>query len=422
MEPTAATFSALEVASSVTDVRAALSALHTRENILSIRLDTLLDSYADLKRDLLRLDSLRAALGAQVNATHSVSNSLLAGAANTAGGLSGRLHALDLEKSRVKDTLRVVEQVAELKACVAGVVGSMGSPQDWEAAASYIARAGRIPDEILRSGFANAVVPTVEVPDSPSITLEVAKESLCGLFIREFEKATKEGDSVRVTRFFKLFPLIGRGDVGLQVYGQHVCQGVADTARAMLREGTEVAVGRCDGFVYANALTMLFERIAQIVDRHGGLVERHYGAGKMVQVIQKLQLEADVYGGVILDTWSDERGVDRKLMDIRSYPFSFLVRTFLPPPKIICAQRVNSPALGSGSNDTYNSEDEGVDGKEVDTLLGEIAAMLGQWSLYLQFIARKCKVCHKFRFYPPTSFLSPKVNTNGFRLTGPPGS
>ena len=210
--------------------------------------------------------------------------------------------------------------------------------------------------------------------------------------------------------------------LGYKVYGQHVCRGVADTARAMLREGTELAAGRCDGFVHANTLTMLFERIAQIVDGHGGLVERHYGAGKMVQVIQKLKLEADVYGGIILDTWSGERGVDRKLMDIRSYPFSFLVRTFLPPPKIIRAQRVNSPALGSGSNNTDNSEDEGIDGKEVDTLLGEIAAMLGQWSLYLQFIARKRKVCHKFRFYPPTSFLSPKVNTDGFRLTGPPGS
>ncbi len=33
-----------------------------------------------------------------------------------------RVHALDLEKSRV------VEQVAGLKACVAGVVGSMEAP------------------------------------------------------------------------------------------------------------------------------------------------------------------------------------------------------------------------------------------------------------------------------------------------------
>ena len=114
------------------------------------------------------------------------------------------MRALDLEKGRVEATLRVVEQVAELKACVAGVVGSMGAPQDWEAAAGYIARAGRIPDEIVTGGFASAVVPTVEVPDPPAVTLEAARESLCSLFLREFEKAAKEGDGARVTRFFKL--------------------------------------------------------------------------------------------------------------------------------------------------------------------------------------------------------------------------
>jgi len=29
------------------------------------------------------------------------------------------------------------------------------------------------------------------------------------LFLREFEKAAEEGDGSKVTRFFKLFPLIG---------------------------------------------------------------------------------------------------------------------------------------------------------------------------------------------------------------------
>ncbi len=379
-------------ASSAADVRAALSALHAREDALATRLDGLVASHADLNRDLLRLDSLRAALGSQLIAARSISNTMLAGAADTAGRLSGRVRTLDLEKSRVEATLRVVEQVAELKACVAGVVGSMGAPQDWEAAAAYIARAGRIPDEIIRGGFANAVVPTVEVPDVPAVTLETARESLCGLFLREFEKAAKEGDGAKVTRFFKLFPLIARGDVGLDVYGRYVCQGVAGTARAVLKEGTAAGSAK-DGFFYANALTKLFEHIAQIIEGHGGLVERHYGAGKMVRVIERLQMEADVQGGIILDSWSDERGVDRKLTDVRSYPFSFLVQSFLPQQKSIAGtSRVNSPALGGGSTHARNSEDEGVNMREVDGVLGEIAVMLGRWSLYSRFLAGKCRV------------------------------
>lgn len=376
------------------EVRAALSSLHTREADLVRRLDASLAAQTELGRELGRLDNLRAGLGTQVIATRSISNNMLANAAHTAGRLSGRVRELDLEKQRVEETLRVVELVAELKACVGGVVWSMGAPQDWEAAAGYIARASRVPEDIIRGGFAAAMVPTVEIPDAPWVTLENARESLCGLFLREFEKAAKEGDGTKVTRFFKLFPLIGRGDVGLDVYGRYVCQGVAGTARQTLKEGTG-GHGRKDGFFYANALTKLFEHIAQIVESHGGLVERHYGSGKMVKVIERLQMEADVQGGIILDSWSDERGVDRKLTDVKSYPFSFLVQSFLSQQKTMSGiPRVGSPAKGGGfdSQEARNSEDEGVNMKEVDALLNEIAVMLGRWSLFSRFIAGKCKV------------------------------
>ncbi|KAK6062877.1 COG4 transporter [Seiridium cupressi] len=381
---------AIHHAGSLEDVRASLAALHSREAAITSRLKALLSSQADLSRELGRLDILRANLGSQVIATRSISNGMLSSAADTAGRLSNRVKELDLEKDRVQQTLQVVEQVAELKACVHGVVGSMGAPQDWEAAAGYIARASKVPEAIVRGGFAAGIVPSVEVPDAPWVTLENAKESLCGLFLREFEKAAKDGDGAKVTRFFKLFPLIGRGDTGLDVYGRYVCQGVAGTARQTLKE-LPGGQGRKDGYFYANALTKLFEHIAQIVEGHGGLVERHYGAGKMVKVIERLQMEADVQGGIILDSWSDERTVDRRLTDVKSYPFSFLVQSFVPPAKGLAgAPRMNSPALGGGTN-ARNSEDEGVDMKEVDELLREIAVMLGRWSLYSRFIAGKCR-------------------------------
>ncbi|KLU85306.1 hypothetical protein MAPG_04334, partial [Magnaporthiopsis poae ATCC 64411] len=127
-------------ASTTAHVRKALESLHAREQALTGRLDGLVTSHADLGRDLLRLDNLRATLGSQVIASRTISNTMLAGAADTAARLSGRVRELDLEKAQVQATLRVVEQVAELKACVAGVVGSMGAPQDWEAAAGYLSR------------------------------------------------------------------------------------------------------------------------------------------------------------------------------------------------------------------------------------------------------------------------------------------
>ncbi|KAL4760491.1 Golgi transport complex subunit COG4 [Aspergillus foveolatus] len=390
-------------ASSVAEIKATLTQLHEQEAAVTARLDALVASQKDFSRELARLDLLRAHLGSQTSTTRAISNGMLAGAAATADRISSAVRRLDLEQSRVKNTLEVVEQVSELKACVLGVAGSMGAPQDWERAASYLDRAAKVPLEVVQGTFAAEMVPTAEVPDPPNVTLDNAAESLCGLFLREFDKAVKESNGAKITRFFKLFPLIGRSDVGLDVYGRYVCQGVAAKARSNLNTGT----GQQDGFFYANTLTKLFEHIAQIIDGHGGLVERHYGPRKMNRVIERLQLEADVQGGIVLDTWSDERHIDRKLMDIKSYAFTFLVQSFLPP------QRSATPHANSPATQQSAAEDEGVDMKEIDGLLNEMTVMLSRWSLYTRFLAATCNANEEQKFELPQflkeSALSKKI-------------
>ena len=382
----------IRTAATESEIKSVLDQLKQREAAVTQRLDDLVSSQHEFSREIGKLDLMRGQLGSRAVATRAIGTDLLLDAAATARRLSGAVQRLDLEQARVRATLDVVEQVAELKACVHGVTGSMGAPQDWETAAGYLSRAFKIPPEIVRGAFAEKQVPSVESPDPPRVILEHAAESLCGLFLREFEKAAKEDNGPKVTRFFKLFPLIGRPEVGLNVYGRYVCQGVASHARANLHAGTGAHQLK-DGFFYANALTKLFEYVAQIVERHGGLVERHYGAGRMVRVIERLQSETDVQGGIILDTWSDERSIDRKLTDIRSYAFTFLVQSFLP------SQSARNPVSRSGSPATFDrsatpkaSDDEGADMKNVDGFLSEMAIMLGRWALYCRFLATKCMV------------------------------
>ncbi|KAB2104301.1 hypothetical protein AG0111_0g7561 [Alternaria gaisen] len=372
-------------AASVAQIHEALGQLHEHEASITQRLNALIASQKHLSRELGRLDLLRAHLGTQAVNTRAISNGMLSDAASTASRISSAVKRLDQEQSNVKATLEVVEQVAELKACVLGVHGSMGAPQDWETAAGYLHRAAKIPDDVVNGSFADEIVPTAEVPDPPRVTLDAAAESLCGLFLREFEKAAQEGDGSKVTRFFKLFPLIGRTDVGLDAYGRYVCQGVASRARTNFNSAAPAQ--RNEPFFYGNTITKLFEHIAQIVDGHEPLVERHYGSGMMQKVIERLQIEADVQGGIVLDTWHEERHIDRKLTDIKSYAFSFLVQSFLPSQKPASGiPRSSSPANGAGRV----SEDEGVDMKEIDGLLGEGALMLGRYALYARFLSDKC--------------------------------
>ena len=379
-------------ASSENEIRAALDILAKQGAIVTSRLNALVASQKEVSRDLGKLDLLRAHLGSQAVASRSVNSVILSSAASTARRISAAVKRVDLEQARVRDTLNVVEQVAELKACVLGVTGSMGAPQDWETAAGFLSRASQIAPKIVDGAFAEKIVPTAEVPDPPRVTLDHAAESLRRLFLREFEQAAKENNGAKVTRFFKLFPLIGRPDVGLEVYGRYVCQGVASRARSNLNAGT-AGSQRKEGFFYATALTRLFEHIAQIVENHGALVERHYGAGRMLKIIERLQLEVDVQGGIIVDTWSDEKNIDRKLTDIRSYPFTFLVQSFLQaPPTRSSTPRVGSPANRAVTTDARLSEEEAVNMRDIDGFLGEVAVMLGRWCLYSRFLALKIKV------------------------------
>ncbi|KAI9653023.1 MAG: hypothetical protein M1831_006230 [Alyxoria varia] len=376
----------IENATSLTQVQEALQSLRTRHAAVTQKLDDTLDSHGDVSRHISRLDLSRARLGTLGNSARALGHGQLSSAASTASRLSEAVSRLDLEQDRVKATLSVVEQVSELKSCVLGVVGSMGAPQDWETAAQYIHRASQIPREVTTSGFAEDNVPTAEVPDPPAVTLDSAAQSLCQLFLKEFAKAVEEGDGARITRFFKMFPLIRRSKEGLDAYGRYVCQGVASRARGRL-QGVSA---NTDGASYVQALTKLFEHIAQVVDGHTHLVQRHYGTGTMTKVMERLHMEADVQGGIILDTWNDERTVDRKLTDVKSYAYTFLVQSFLPAPKGSAGTpRSGSPALKGSGKTNQDQLDDGIDMKEIEKVLNEITAMLGHWSLYLRFISSR---------------------------------
>lgn len=83
----------------------------------------------------------------------------------------------------------------------------------------YLDRVSKVLDEIVRGVFVVSIVFSVEVFDLLWVMLENVKESFCGLFFREFERVVGDGDGMKVIRFFKFFFLIGRVDVGFDVYG-----------------------------------------------------------------------------------------------------------------------------------------------------------------------------------------------------------
>jgi len=145
---------------------------------------------------------------------------------------------------------------------------------------------------------------------------------------------------------------------------------------------------------FATTLTALFENIARIVETHASIVDRFYGTGKMVRVIQRLQGECDRQGGIILDSLWDDRHIQRKLAETKSYAFNFLVQSFLPNPPAPTQVRtaVDGRFRTNSPSPLANGTDETIDSKAIDTLLNEIAVILARWNLYVKFLAINCQV------------------------------
>ncbi|ODQ65527.1 COG4-domain-containing protein, partial [Nadsonia fulvescens var. elongata DSM 6958] len=287
-----------------------------------------------------------------------------------------------------------LDHVLELRRSIAGV-GEAMSHRAWETAAGYIHTARSVPQEILEGSFALAMVPTSDYPDAPAVTLELATGELTQIFVRDFKQATESKDMPNVTRYFKLFPLIGQETAGLDIYSRFISGIISDQSRQLM---TTTTTNQHDAAMfYAVATSRLFENIATIAAQHAPVVSRHYGPGRMLYVIDKIQDQADLQGGLIIDTFWDQRGLDRILNDIRNYAFPYLVKSFTVAasggtvtghvgPSRTGTPMLNDDEFGVTTPMANNAEDAQYL-KSIGGLINETTVMLNRWMLYCKFLA-----------------------------------
>lgn len=344
------------------EIYASLGDLTREEEALSLKVDKLLSNANNFSRSLQRLDVLLAqSQSLQVGSSYLLST--LEVTAAIAERISLNVRNLDAEQSRVKETLKYVEEVKELKACVLGLHQSMEA-QDWEIAADFIHRASLVPHQIARGHFAAMMVPTAETPLSPADTISDASEQLYALFQREFTKAADNRDTQQITRFFKLFPQIDKANEGLDLYAAFVSSIIAERANQALNTAST------SPNLYASLITALFENIAKLITNHSPLIIRFYGKN-IDRVLEKVQVECDKQGILVLTTLTEDRQISKKISEIKSYSFSYLVQSLLPSSRDIS----QAPA------------EREVDSRALDALLSEISIIFARWSLYTNFLS-----------------------------------
>jgi hypothetical protein len=78
---------------------------------------------------------------------------------------------------------------------------------------------------------------------------------------------------------------------------------------------------------YADTLIRLFESVAVIIDQHQPVIEKFYGPGKMLRVIQRLQEESDARSKKVLEAFEEEREISRKVRSELGYELMVFTTT-----------------------------------------------------------------------------------------------
>lgn len=91
--------------------------------------------------------------------------------------------------------------------------------------------------------------PTSENPDHPAKTLADAKSTLFEIFSQRFDDAVAQRNETNITRYFKLFPMIGCQTEGLDKYSRFVC----NIIKARCSEELKLEIGKVifiQSFIY----------------------------------------------------------------------------------------------------------------------------------------------------------------------------
>lgn len=233
-------------------------------------------------------------------------------------------------------------------------------------------------------------------------------------FLSEFKSASSARDEANTSRYFKLFPMIAAESEGLSAYADFVCSLIANRPKPGFNASKPM--------YFASLITPLFEHIALIISQHRPVVDKYYGPAKMRPVAIKLQQECDKQGLQVLAQWQEERRLDKKLSEAKSYRFQLLnaLAAGVPlgslTPQSTQLQQGGSqqglplnmralnaslrqvaasqPALASLSASTGAPagqtltplEEPMVDVKEIDGILQEVSQISGRWQLFRRFL------------------------------------
>ncbi|KAJ2505676.1 Golgi transport complex subunit 4, partial [Coemansia sp. RSA 2052] len=295
----------------VAEIEHAYRMLEHEEARLDAEISDSIEGAADVDCRYAQLFDLKHALHDISDQLAPVQSAIDTTAAN-AGAISGRVRFLDQEQTSLTQALAMIEETALLRHRLVELLAAMRDKNIDLAAAlihKYITTDAPVLDSPFVAFVANAEGGEGEALPPRDIIASATKE-LVDRVSFTFDAAVESSNTKEISHCFRLFPLLGEDLRGLDLYSDFLCRMIADKSRVTADiHGTSS--------IYAVRLTRLFEVIAVVIDNHFPIVETHYGPGRMIRVIQRLQMEGTKRAAMVLDFFEDERHIKRRIAQIQ---------------------------------------------------------------------------------------------------------
>ena len=141
--------------------------------------------------------------------------------------------------------------------------------------------------------------------------LQESKNKLQIIVEEKYEHALKTDDVPQLERFFKIFPLIGQSENGLTKFCAYLTLQITQAAETNFL--TIVSTPKSDrrwNIMFADALILLFEKVARVIEAYQPVIEIYYGKGHMILFIRNIQKECDLQAARILKKFRELRKLD----------------------------------------------------------------------------------------------------------------
>lgn len=231
--------------------------------------------------------------------------------AANAGSISGRVRYLDRQRTKLEQALGMVEETVVFKQRLVELLAAI-QDKNIDQAAALLHKCRTVDSQALSSPLVVFAQPTGSAARTPELIADATRELMDRVTFM-FEAAVESNNTREISRCFRLFPLLGEETLGLDMYSEFLCSTIADKSRI---------TGQLHTNLYALRLTRLFEVLAVVIDNHFPVVETHYGPGRMLRVIQRLQIEGAKRAAMVVDFFEEERQVKRRLAQIEQAEIS----------------------------------------------------------------------------------------------------